>query len=256
MQLVDTHAHINMNQFDGDRSHVVQRAAEANVQYILDIGTDLESSRRCLKNCETFESVYGVVGIHPHDAAKMDQGDLEEIEKMLSHPKVAGLGEMGLDYHYDFSPRDMQKDLFYRQLKTARKYGLPAVIHVREAMNDAIDVIDQAGDPPWSGVFHCFSGTEDDVKEVIDRGFFISFTGIVTFKNYKQTGRVKAVPVRKLLLETDSPYMTPEPNRGKRNEPVYLIETAKKLAELYQISTEELSSITTKNAVQLFRLGC
>lgn len=254
MQLVDTHAHINLAQYDEDRPRVVRRAVEANVRYILDIGTDLESSRRCVKNCETFDSVYSVVGIHPHDAVKMGSGDLDEIEKMLSHPRVVGMGEMGLDYHYDFSPRDIQKDLFYRQLRTARKYELPVVVHVREAMIDALDVIDQAGSLPWSGVFHCFSGTRDDITAVLERGFHISFTGVVTFKNFGKAGSVKAVPVQKLLLETDAPYMAPEPNRGKRNEPAYLIETARKLADLFQISTEELSSITTATAIQLFRL--
>ena len=254
MLLVDSHTHINLSQYDQDRSDTIHRAHEAGIRYILDIGTDLKSSQRAVQNSEKYESVYAVAGLHPHDASKMGKNDLQKIENLFRFPKVVALGEIGLDYHYQFSPKSLQKEVFGIQLAIAREHLLPVVIHVRDAMTDALKVIDSVGDPPWRGVFHCYSGTAEGVEEVLRRGFSISFTGVVTFKNFKHIERILAVPQNKLLLETDAPYMAPVPLRGKRNEPAFIVHTAKKIAEVYNISLNTIASVTTRNAVNLFQL--
>lgn len=252
---VDTHAHLNLDLFDSDRDEVVQRAREAGVEMILDVGTDLKSSRRAVEDCERHDGVYAVVGIHPHDASRMKgKGDLSEIEKLLDHPKVVGVGEIGLDYHYDFSPREIQQEVFARQLRLAKGRGLPVVVHVRKAMQDGLKILGESGDPPWEGVFHCFGGTVEDVPKVLEMGFFISFTGVVTFRNFRNFDKIRGVPLERLLLETDAPYMAPVPHRGRRNEPCFLVHTARLLAEVYGVGEERLAEVTTANARILFDL--
>lgn len=252
--LVDTHAHLNMKEFDGDRDAVVHRASEAGVDLILDIGTDLESSQKAVGLSEKHQSIYASLGVHPHEAAKTKDFDWIELEKLLSHPKAKAVGEMGLDYHYHFSPEAVQKDIFSRQLILARTLNKPVVVHVREAMQDALEVIQRAGPPPWKGVFHCFGGREDDIPKVLDLGFHISFTGVLTFKNYSSFELLKRVPLNRLLVETDSPYMAPVPCRGKRNEPAWIVHTVRRVSEILNVPYEEVCSQTTRNAVRLFGL--
>ncbi len=252
--LIDTHAHLNSQPFDGDREEVIQRAKEADVQVILDVGTDLETSRKAVGYSEKIDGLYAAVGIHPHDAAKAGKQDLNEITRLLDHPKVVGLGEIGLDYHYHFSPAEIQQEIFSKQLRLAQEKNKPVIIHIREAMQDGLVIIDHSGKSPWKGVFHCYGGTVEDIPLVLKKGFFISFTGVVTFHNFKNVEKIRAVPLDRLLLETDAPFMTPVPYRGKRNEPCFLIHTAKTLADLYGIDYEELTKITSSNARMLFGL--
>ncbi|MBN2030376.1 TatD family hydrolase [bacterium] len=252
--LIDTHAHLNLTPFDGDRESVVRRAKEAGVEMIVDVGTDLETSRKAIQNSQLIEGVCAAVGIHPHDSVKAGKKDLDKIEKWLDDPEVIAVGEIGLDYHYDFSPPEIQQELFSKQLLMAQEKGFPVIIHMREAMQDGLETIDRSGKAPWKGVFHCYGGTVEEVHTVIERGFFVSFTGVVTFPNFKNIEKIRAVPLERLLLETDAPYMAPVPHRGKRNEPGFLIHTASALAAIYGIDYETLAEVTTANARRLFGL--
>ncbi len=252
--LIDTHAHLNLKSFDGDREEVVRRAKNAGVERIVDVGTDMETSRKVIQNSRQIDSVYAAVGIHPHDSVKAGEKDIAEIEKWLDDPKVVALGEIGLDYHYQYSPDEIQQEMFSMQLRLAQEKKMPVIVHMREAMQNGLKTIDRCGKAPWRGVFHCFGGTVEDVHNVVERGFFISFTGVVTFHNFKDIETVRAVPLDRLLLETDAPYMTPVPYRGRRNEPGFLVHTAKVLADIYEIDFEKLAEITTANARMLFGL--
>jgi len=250
---IDTHIHLNLDVFENDLDTVIKRARGAGVDRMITIGTDLQSSRASVLIAERYPEVWAAVGIHPHESACADQNDPDEIALLTRHPRVVAIGEIGLDYYYDHSPRDIQQSLFQVQMKMARQLHMPVIIHAREAMDDAIEAIDASGPSPWKGVFHCFSGTLEDVSKVLKRGFHLSFTGVVTFKNFKQADTVKAVPIRRLLLETDAPFMTPVPHRGKRNEPVYLPYTAQWIADTYEIPLETLVNTCTQNALSLFR---
>jgi len=246
--LVDTHAHLNLPEYDSDRNDVVKRAEQAGVVAVLDVATDIRSSRRSLEISGQFNEVYSAIGIHPHEAAKSEQADRMELKSLLENPRVLAVGEIGLDYHYDFSPRNVQKSLFEWQLRMARDMGFPVIVHVRKAMQDALAVIDQVAPSGWRGVFHCFGGDADDVEAVLERGFFISFTGVVTFGNFKHQDAVRAVPRDRLLLETDCPFMTPVPHRGKRNEPALLREILPVIADIKRIEPSALEEQTTQNA--------
>ncbi|MBN2104433.1 TatD family hydrolase [bacterium] len=254
MHTIDTHVHLDQDLFNEDLDEVIKRARNAGVSRMITVGTDLKSSRDSVTIADRFPEVWAAVGVHPHEAARTCGSDLSEVEKLISHPKVVAIGEIGLDYYYHYSPPDVQQFLFSQQLKIARRFDLPIIIHVREAMEDAIKVIDSSGSAPWSGVFHCFSGTSEEVPKVLERGFHLSFTGVVTFKNYKNTDAVRAVPINRLLLETDAPYMTPVPHRGKRNEPSYILYTAHMIADILGVSFETLMVSSYKNALTLFGL--
>lgn len=251
--MIDTHLHLNLDPFKDDRDAVIDRAREAGVTRMITIGTDLESSRASVALAEQYPEVWAAVGIHPHESARAGENDMREIETLARHPRVAAVGEIGLDYFYDYSPRDIQQSIFSQQLERAGEWHLPVIVHVREAMQDAIRVIDAAGSGPWEGVFHCFGGNADDVPRILERGFHLSFTGVVTFKNFKRVDAVKAVPLHRLLLETDAPFMTPVPHRGKRNEPVYLIHTARWMANAMDIPLKILIQTTAQNALSLFK---
>jgi len=250
--IIDTHAHLNMNEFENDLGDVVKRAAAADVGVILDVATDLKSSRKAVKNSKKYREIYAAVGFHPHEAVNVKEEDWVELEKLLMHPNVVAVGEIGLDYHYDFSPRDIQREVFLRQLKLAKKRDLPVIIHIREAMKDGLSVFDRCGDLKGRGVFHCFGGEETDVRKVLERGFYISFTGVVTFKNYTKKNIVRIVPIGRILLETDAPFMAPVPMRGKRNEPGFIVHTAQRIAETMGVTYGTISVATTVNAEALF----
>jgi len=255
-----------MDEFNGDRDEVIKRAKDSGVEAIITIGSDLEGNKGAFELSERFDSVYATVGIHPHDAKDFTEEIFEKIREWATLPrppldkgaqgggKVVGIGEIGLDYHYDNSPREIQRDVFKRQLILAKEEGLPVVIHSREAKDDTLEIVRESGVD--KGVFHCFSGDKDMAEMVMAMGFHISIAGPVTFKNAKKLVEIaKSIPDDYLLIETDAPYLTPEPFRGKRNEPSYLVHTARKIAELRGISIEDLARITTLNAKRLFGVG-
>ncbi len=254
IQLIDTHAHLNMEQFNEDLPEVIEKSADSHVKYIIDIATDLASSREVIRNCENYDMVFGAAGIHPHDSGKHNEQDLSELEDLLNHPKIVALGETGLDYYYDYSPRPVQKKFFSEQLTLAAERDIPVIIHIREAMEDGLDIL-QGLDTIPRGVFHCYSGTEEDLSDILDLGFYVSFTGVVTFKNFSKHSVVAGVPLDRLLLETDAPFMTPVPHRGKRNDPSYVRYILEAIADIRNINEQDLAEATTANAEELFGLN-
>jgi TatD DNase family protein len=250
-QLVDSHCHLDGERFATDREAVIQRARASGVEWMVAVGTgdgppDLEAGIRL---AEAYPFVYATVGVHPHDAAKASEETWVHLTSLTAHPKVVALGEIGLDYHYDFSPRATQQQAFERQLDIARGAQKPVVIHTREAWRDTVETLRRL----WvgsglSGIFHCFSGGPTEAGEALDLGFYISYAGIVTFPKAETLREaLKQTPLDRLLLETDAPYLAPAPYRGKRNEPAYMVETARFVAGFLGLAYEELAAITTRN---------
>jgi TatD DNase family protein len=243
-----------MDEFDSDREAVIQRAKNAGIEAIITIGSDLEGNKGAIELSEKFDFIYATIGIHPHDAKDFTEDIFLKLRDWSSKEKIVGIGEIGLDYHYENSPKEIQKEVFKRQLALAGETGLPVVIHSREAKKDTLDIIKESGIN--KGVLHCFSGDMDMAERAMAMGFYISIAGPVTFKNARRLGEItKAIPDDYLLIETDAPYLTPEPFRGKRNEPSYLVYIAGKIAEVRGISIEDLARITTLNAKRLFGIG-
>ena len=250
--LVDSHAHIDDERFDADRDEVVARALAAGVSLILNVGADMGSSARSVALAEKYSVIYAAVGMHPHDAKDMRETDYTQLEQWTKHPRVVAIGEIGLDYHYDLSPRPVQKEVFLRQLDLARKTGKPFIIHEREAHADTLEIIRSAA-RGLKGVFHCFSGSVETAREYLKMGFYISVAGPVTFSKSGKTKEVaKYVPLDRLLVETDSPYLTPQPHRGHRNEPAYVRLVAEEIASLRNLPLEEVAAATTANVRRLF----
>ncbi len=256
MNLIDTHAHLTFPELSGDIDGVLSRAAAAGVTEFITIGTDPENNRLAIELADRFSRIYATVGFHPHDAKDITAAMLDELKSQTAHKKVVALGEIGLDYHYDFSPRDAQRDIFKKQIAIAIDAGLPVVVHSREAMAETLEILDGFGADLPPIVVHCFGGTAADAKACIDRGFYISFTGVVTFKNAQGAREaVAAVPVERLMVETDCPYMSPAPMRNQKvNEPALMIHTAAKLAEIKQTPLETLAEIMTANTRLFFGL--
>jgi TatD DNase family protein len=251
--MIDTHCHIDFKDFNHDREEVIVRAAEFGVDRLIDIGTDTASSRRAFALANAYENIYCTVGIHPHDSKTLTDKFISEMKTMADNPKVVGIGEIGLDYYRDLSPREIQRKAFITQLDLAVELDMPIVIHVREAMNDAMKIVEKyAG--KLGGVFHCFPGTVEQAEQVIDMGFHISVNGVMTYKNSKMQDLGREVDLEKILIETDCPFLTPVPYRGKRNVPAYVKHVCAKLAELRGMSMDEIDKITTRNAEKLFRL--
>ncbi|WJV18888.1 TatD family hydrolase [Rossellomorea marisflavi] len=254
--LFDTHVHLNAEQFDEDVEEVIARAKEAGVENMVVVGFDRPTIERAMELVETYDFLYASVGWHPVDAIDMKDEDLDWIEEWTKHPKVVALGEMGLDYHWDKSPEDVQKDVFRRQIRLAKKVKLPIIIHNREATQDIVDILKEEEASEVGGIMHCFSGSPEVAKECVDMNFYISLGGPVTFKNARKPKEVaKEIPLKKLLVETDCPYLAPHPNRGKRNEPAYVRLVAEQIAELKEISIEEVEAATTRNAKKLFNIN-
>ena len=254
MQFVDTHCHLDGKGFDADREAVIERARAAGVEWMVAIGTgdgppDLEAGIR-LADAHPF--IYATVGVHPHEAAKATDETWPQLQALTAHPKCVAVGEIGLDYHYDFSPRETQKDVFVRQMQLARDAKLPIVIHTREAWDDTIALIRENWDSALGGIFHCFSGGPGEARQVLDLGFHVSFSGIVTFPKATDIHEAaRMVPDDRLLIETDAPYLAPVPYRGKRNEPAYVQHTAARISELRGVPVEEIAALTTGNAKRL-----
>ena len=259
--LVDSHCHIDGEAFDADRDAVVQRAREAGVRAMLTVGTGDPHSKeiqRAVEVAEKYDGVYASVGVHPHDA-KLYDGPAETrlIELVKSSNKVIAWGEIGLDFYYDHSPRDVQRDVFRRQMRIAEVLGLPVIVHSRDADDETVEVIKEecSGEGFRGGIMHCFGGTPRMAEELVGLGFLISFAGNVTFKkaeNLREAARV--VPIDRMLVETDCPFLTPEPNRGMRNEPAYVGHTARFLAELKGVELDGFAEHTTQNFLRFFNL--
>lgn len=251
--LFDTHTHLDSKDFDEDRKEVIERAYNNGVTRMVNIGFDRETIPTTMQLVEEYDFIYAAVGWHPVEAITMQPGDLEWIASLCSHEKVVAIGEIGLDYHWDKSPKDVQHRVLREQIGLARELKMPIVIHNREAHEDIVRILREEKASEVGGIMHAFSGSWETAKMCLDMGFHISFGGPITFKNAKQPKEVlKQVPMDRLLLETDSPYLTPHPNRGKRNESGYVRLVAETAAELKGVSLEEISEITTKNALELF----
>jgi TatD DNase family protein len=249
---IDTHTHLDFESFDTDRDAVIQRAIGNNVSPIITIGTSLESSKKAVDYAENYASIYAAVGIHPSDVADAEETDFLEIEKLSKHPKVIAIGEIGLDYYRMYTDKETQKAAFKRQIRLARDVKLPVIVHTRESGEDSLKVLIEENGTDVSGVLHSFSGNNELLEKVLKTNFYLSYTAGVTFKNSTIDELIKNTPLERMLLETDSPFITPVPYRGKRNEPSFIIHTARKIAEIKQISLEELAKITTENACHLF----
>ena len=251
---IDTHAHMDDRRFDADRDQVLQNLADRGVALVMNPGCSLESSRNAIALAEKYDFVYAAVGSHPDVADEVNDTVLEEYRKLCKlHSKVKAIGEIGIDYHYEDIPRDLQLKGFRMQMELAREAGLPAIVHEREAHEDGMAVVREF--PDVTGVFHCYSGSAEMAKQLVDKGWYIGFTGVLTFKNARKAiETAQAIPVERIVLETDCPYMAPEPFRGKRNDPGYLFRMAEKLAEVRGMSVEEIHAITTENGKRLYRI--
>lgn len=254
--LFDTHVHLNDDQFKEDIEEVIKRAQEAGVSNMVVVGFDRATITRAMELIEKYDFIYASIGWHPVDAIDMLNEDLAWIEELSSHPKVVAIGEMGLDYHWDKSPRDIQKEVFRKQIRLAKKVNLPIVIHNREATADIVDILKEEHAEAVGGIMHCYSGSPEVAKECLDMNFYISLGGPVTFKNAKKPKEVAVeVPLDKLLIETDCPYLAPHPYRGKRNEPAYVKLVAEQIAELKGLTFEEVAVATNQNARKLFGIN-
>ncbi|MCL4457446.1 MAG: YchF/TatD family DNA exonuclease [Nitrospirae bacterium] len=252
--MIDTHCHLEMEPFDADREDVIKRAKDAGLEAVITIGSDFEGSKGAVELAGKYDFVYASVGIHPHDAKDFNEDVFRQITEWTKNPKVVAIGETGLDYHYDHSPRDVQRDAFIKQLSYAVESGVPAIIHSREAKEDTLRILEESR--VSKGVLHCFSGDMETAERAMEMGLYISFAGTVTFKKALQIQKIaKVIPDEYLLIETDAPYLAPEPFRGKRNEPAFVKHTAEFIAKLRGVSTEDIDRITTLNAKRLFGIG-
>lgn len=250
--MIDSHAHLNDPEFEADLAEVIQRAQAAGVTGIINIGYDLPSSRRAVELAAEYDWMYAAVAVHPHDARTVTPETLAELEQLVEAQRVVAIGETGLDYYYDNSPRESQRQVFHQHLELAEKLGLPVVVHSRDATQDTLAIIKEH--PNVRYLMHCYSQSRESVKSYLDLGCYISFAGPVTFKNaHKLREAAAAVPLDRLLIETDCPYLAPEPHRGRRNEPAWVKHVAEKLAELHGVQVEELIAVTTANTKAFFR---
>ncbi|MCX5846876.1 MAG: TatD family hydrolase [Deltaproteobacteria bacterium] len=250
--LADSHAHLEMNDFDRDRDEVIRRAENAGVDLIITVGTTLDDCRKAVSIANKYKNVYAAIGIHPHEVKDIDETTYETLKKLAKMDKVVAFGEIGLDFFRNLSPRDVQIRRFGEQLELASEIGLPIIIHDRDAHQETLEMLGG-----WKGkhrgVVHCFSGNYKMAEKCLEMGFFISIPGAITFgKSEKLRDVVRNIPVTDILVETDAPYLTPHPNRGKRNEPAYVIHTARKVAEIKGLSLEELASVTYQNTRNVF----
>lgn len=255
---IDTHAHIDMDAYDSDRQEVIQRARESGVDYIVNIGCDVESAYRSVELAEQYEFIYATAGIHPHDVKSINGTTYDELRSLLAHPKVIALGETGLDFYKNYSPHDVQIAHFRKQIELAKELNKPLIIHSRDAKDDTLGILSEYYKDPdgRAGIFHCFSGDQEMADRALAMGFYISFSGAVTFKNAEELREVaKTIPADRLFAETDCPYLTPVPMRGKRNEPAYVNHTANKLAEIRGVTTEDIERTTALNFFELFGIG-
>lgn len=255
MKLFDTHAHLDDRQFDDDREAVIEKIKNSGVAHVIEVGSDVKSSETAVKIANGHDFIYCAAGIHPEAADDVSDTDFERIKELaLENPKVKAIGEIGIDYHYDdCAPREKQTACFERQLDLATELGLPAIIHDRESKGDVLKILKEK--KVSNAVMHCFSGSAETAKVLVKMGLMISFTGVITFKNArKAVEALKVIPLERLMIETDSPYMAPEPHRGKRNDSSYVRHVAEKMAEIKGVSFEKLCEITYENAMRFFNI--
>ena len=250
MNLIDTHAHIYYDDYANCMEEIIRDAINAGIERIICVGVDLKTSEQCIKLAEEYPIVYATCGYHPHEASKTPKRYLYELEQLYEHPKVVAVGEIGLDYHYNFSEPKDQKRVFCEQLEMASGIGLPTIVHCRNSEEEVISSIQQSGQK--AGVIHCFASDLDFAQSILEIGFHISFTGMITFVK-KLEEVVKEIPLEKMMVETDSPYLSPHPYRGKKNEPARVLHIAEKIAEIKDVSLDEVAQSTTQTALQLFK---
>ena len=251
--LYDTHAHIDDEQFDCDRDAVIEKIKASNVGLLNNIGADMKSSHDGVLLAEKYDFIYATVGVHPNETKNMTDACLETLRRLSAHEKVVAIGEIGLDYHYDDTDPETQKHWFRAQLNLAKELDMPVVIHDRESKGECIEILKQSG--VKKAVIHCFSGSAETAKELINLGFFISFTGVITFKNARRAiEALSVIPIERLFIETDCPYMAPEPFRGSRNDSSYVYRIAEKISEVKNLPFEEVVRITTENAIKFFNI--
>lgn len=250
--LFDTHAHYDDEQFDTDRDVLLSSMPQNNIALILNPGCDVQTSQKAVDMAEKYPFMYAAVGIHPEQALEADNDAVEKIRNLARHPKIKAIGEIGLDYHYlDMCPKDKQKAVFRQQMALARSLKLPVIIHDREAHEDCLEIVKEF--PDVTGVYHCYSGSLEMAKVLIKLGYMISFTGVITFKNAKKSADIiKYLPIESIMIETDSPYLAPEPFRGRRNSSLYVHYVAEKIAELKSLPLEDVINITAQNGKRFF----
>jgi TatD DNase family protein len=253
--LVDTHAHLDFEDFAADRDEVLRRAAGAGVRHVIVPGIDIRTSIRAIDLAETHDMVFAAVGIHPNDSHRAAPGDMDEIRRLAQHPRVVALGETGLDFYRDRAPRDVQARLFREHLDLARDIGLPVIVHFRNVESDGVDLIGSERFLGIRGVFHCFGGSVRFAEKVMEMGWYIGFTGPLTYKGSDRTAVARSAPLKRILVETDSPFLAPQGHRGERNEPAYVAEIANKLAEIKGIRPPEAIAATGLNVRELFGIG-
>jgi TatD DNase family protein len=259
ISLIDTHAHLDMKEFDNDRNEVIARALVAGVTKIITVGTDISSSRTAIELAEKYPQIYAGIGIHPHDAGRVAQSYIPQLKELAKHPKVVAIGETGLDFYRNYSPKEAQFAVLREQLELASELNLPIIIHTRNAAHETIEILGEwvkrhpivAGP---RGVIHCFSEDASTANKFLEFGFFISFTGAVTYPQNKALIVAKTILIDKIMVETDCPFLPPQKYRGKRNEPSYVVLTAERLADAMGISFEKFAAQTTENAHRLFKL--
>lgn len=251
--MIDTHAHLDFEQYDSDRERVIKEGFEQGLETVVNIGVDLETSRKSIELAEKYERIYATAGIHPHDSKDAPADYLNQLEKLAGHKKVVAIGEIGLDYYRDHSPRDVQRQFFKEQLGLAKKLDMPVVVHIREAVEDAFRILEDSGVD--KGILHSFPGDESQANRGIDNGFFISFAGPITYPRSDKVKVAASLPLIRIVTETDAPYLTPQAFRGKRNQPVYVRYVIEKLAEIFAPYTfEDIERITSHNARRVYGL--
>ena len=251
--LFDTHAHMNDPAFDEDREQVLLGLKDKGVEYMMNVGCCLDSSKDCVAMAEKYPFVYAAVGTHPDTADEVNEDVLDAYREMAKHPKVLAIGEIGLDYYYETIPREIQIKAFRMQMELAQQLKMPVIVHERNAHDDGMRVAKEFKDV--TGVFHCYSGSAEMARQLVNMGWYIGFTGVLTFKNArKAVETAESIPLDRIVLETDCPFMAPEPFRGKRNDPGYLYRMAEQLAQIRGLPVEEVTEITTQNAKRLYRL--
>jgi TatD DNase family protein len=253
--LIDSHAHLEMPEFKKDLEAVIQRAKESGVEYIFTVGTERRDWKRALEIANFHPSIYAILGVHPHNVKEIDEQTYSMLKELCKHGKVKAYGEIGLDFFRNLSPRDIQLKRFQEQIGLAKELGLPIVVHDREAHQETLEILKSEKAGECGGIIHCFSGGYEMAVACMDMGFYISIPGSITFKNAERFREiVKRIPLESLLVETDAPFLTPEPFRGKRNEPSYVRYTAQKVAEIKKVSFDKVAEVTTENALRVYRL--
>lgn len=253
--LFDTHAHLDDDRFEVDRKQVIEQCKAEGVELILNAASNLQTSLSSIELAKEYDFIYASVGVHPHDAKSMDSRTIDKLKDLAANPKVKAIGEIGLDYHYDFSPRDVQKQRFMEQIDLAKQLKLPIIVHDRESHGDIMDIFSKMNVSGMGGVLHSFSGSVEMARECLKLGFYLSISGPLTFKNNVKTVEVvREIPLDMLLIETDSPYLTPVPYRGQRNYPGYVRYVAQKVAEIKGLSFEEVAQKTLQNGKRLFNI--